>query len=349
VVSLRDAIFEAVLHRFAVDPTTAAWGEENRDWGGAFAVYRGLTEALPYPRLFNTPISEGAIVGAAAGYAMCGGRAIPELMYCDFMGRSGDELFNQLPKWQAMSAGVLSMPVVLRVSVGSKYGAQHSQDWTSLCAHIPGLKVYFPVTPYDAKGMMNRALRGTDPVVFFESQRLYDVGELFVPGGVPAGYYEVTEGEPAVRRAGTDLTIVTVGSTLYRALEAADVMKASYGVSAEVIDARFINPLDYGPIVESVRKTGKVVLASDACERGSFLHTMASRITELAFDALDAPAAVVGARNWITPSAEMEDIFFPQKEWIVDAVHERVLPLKGHVPATNQSTMEMLRRDRRGI
>jgi len=349
VVSLRDAIFEAVLHRFSIDPTVAAWGEENRDWGGAFAVYRGLTEALPYPRLFNTPISEGAIVGAAAGYAMCGGRAIPELMYCDFIGRSGDELFNQLPKWQAMSAGVLTMPVVLRVSVGSKYGAQHSQDWTSICAHIPGLKVYFPATPYDAKGMMNRALRGTDPVVFFESQRLYDVGELFVPGGVPAGYYEVAEGEPVVRRAGTDLTIVTIGSTLYRAVEAADILQQTYGVSAELIDARFINPLDYGPIVDSVRKTGKLVLASDACERGSFLHTMASRVTELAFDSLDAPVAVVGARNWITPSAEMEDIFFPQKEWIVDAVHERVLPLAGHVVATNQTTGEMLRRDRRGV
>jgi 2-oxoisovalerate dehydrogenase E1 component len=349
VVSLRDAIFEAVLHRFAIDPTTAAWGEENRDWGGAFAVYRGLTEALPYPRLFNTPISEGAIVGAATGYAMCGGRAIPELMYCDFMGRAGDELFNQLPKWQAMSAGVLKMPVVLRVSVGSKYGAQHSQDWTSICAHIPGLKVYFPATPYDAKGMMNRALRGTDPVVFFESQRIYDVGELFVPGGVPTGYYEVVEGEPVVRRAGNDLTIVTIGSTLYRAVEAVDLLGSKYGVSAELIDARFINPLDYGPILASVRKTGRLVLASDACERGSFLHTMASRVSELAFGSLDAPVAVVGARNWITPSAEMEDIFFPQKEWILDTIHERVLPLPGHVVTTNQTTGEMQRRDRRGV
>jgi 2-oxoisovalerate dehydrogenase E1 component len=235
------------------------------------------------------------------------------------------------------------------VSVGSKYGAQHSQDWTSFCAHIPGLKVYFPATPYDAKGMMNRALRGTDPVVFFESQRLYDVGEMFVPGGVPAGYYEVVEGEPVVRRAGTDLTIVTVGSTLYRAIEAADVLKAKYGVSAELIDARFINPLDYGPILESVRKTGKLVLASDACERGSFLHTVASNVAQLAFDSLDAPVAVVGARNWITPSAEMEDVFFPQKEWILDTIHERVVPLAGHVVTTNQSTGEMLRRNRKGV
>jgi 2-oxoisovalerate dehydrogenase E1 component len=349
VIALRDAVFEAVLHRFSIDPSMVAFGEENRDWGGAFAVYRGLTEALPYNRLFNTPISEGAIVGAAVGYAMCGGRAVPELMYCDFLGRSGDEVFNQLCKWQSMSAGVLKMPVVLRVSVGSKYGAQHSQDWTSLVAHIPGLKVMFPATPYDAKGMMNLALRGTDPVVFFESQRIYDIGEMFVPGGVPTGYYEVPEGQPAIRREGSDMTIVTIGATLYRAMDAAKVLQEKHGMSAEVVDARFINPLDYGPIIESVRKTGRCVLASDACERGSFLHTMASNISQMAFDSLDAPVAVVGARNWITPAAEMEDAFFPQTEWILDAIHERVLPLPGHQVSTKQGIPEMLRRNRRGV
>ena len=134
VFNIRDAIFEAMLHRFAIDPTMVAFGEENRDWGGAFAVYRGLTEALPYHRLFNSPISEAAIVGAAVGYALEGGRAVAELMYADFMGRAGDEIFNQLSKWQAMSAGMLTMPVVLRISVGAKYGAQHSQDWTALVA-----------------------------------------------------------------------------------------------------------------------------------------------------------------------------------------------------------------------
>ena len=349
VIALRDAIFEAMLHRFSIDPTMAAFGEENRDWGGAFAVYRGLTEALPYHRLFNTSISEGAIVGAAVGYALSGGRAVPELMYCDFLGRAGDEVFNQVCKWQAMSAGVLKMPLVLRVSVGSKYGAQHSQDWSSLLAHIPGLKVMFPVTPYDAKGMLNLALRGTDPVVYLESQRVYDVGELFVPGGVPEGYYEVEEGEPALRRTGSDITIVTVGATLYKALEAADILSSKHGMSAEVIDARFINPLRYDRFLDSVRKTGRCVLASDACERGSFLHTMASHITQMAFDSLDAPVAVVGARNWITPCAEMEESFFPQKEWILDTIHERVVPLDGHSVTTEQGVGEMLRRNARGV
>ncbi len=344
-----EAIFEAMLHRFYEDPTMAAWGEENRDWGGAFGAYRGLTEALPYPRLFNSPISEGAIVGTAVGYALSGGRVVPELMYCDFMGRAGDEVFNQMAKWQVMSAGVLQMPLVLRVSVGAKYGAQHSQDWTSITAHIPGLQVMFPATPYDAKGMLNLALRGSDPVVFFESQRLYPEPETLVAGGVPVEYYEVPLGEPALRRAGRDLTIITIGATLYRALEAADILQSKHGLSAEVIDARFLNPLNYGPLVESIRKTGKALLASDASERGSFLHTMASNLTQLAFDYLDGPIAVVGARNWITPAAELEDAFFPQTSWILDAIHERILPLPGRQVSTDHSMDAIVQRNRLGV
>lgn len=218
-----------------------------------------------------------------------------------------------------------------------------------MVAHIPGLQVMFPATAYDAKGMLNLALRGTDPVVFFESQRLYPEPETLVPGGVPTESYEVELGEPAIRKQGSDITIVTVGATLYRALEAAAILEEKYNLSAEVIDARFINPLNYGPIVESVKKTGRVLLASDACERGSFLHTMASNISQLAFDYLDAPAVVVGARNWITPPAELEDAFFPTKEWLLDAIHERILPLPGHQVTTKQATSEILTRNRLGI
>lgn len=348
-VTYAEAIFEAMIHRFYHDPAMVAYGEENRDWGGAFGAYRGLTEALPYHRLFNSPISEAAIVGTAVGYALSGGRVVAELMYCDFMGRAGDEIFNQMAKWQSMSAGVLKMPLVLRVSVGNKYGAQHSQDWSSLVAHIPGLQVMFPATAYDAKGMLNLALRGTDPVVFFESQRLYNETETLVAGGVPVDYYEVEMGEPVVRQSGDDLTIVTVGATLYRALEAAQALRENHGLSVEIIDARFINPLNYEKIIASVKKTGKLVLASDACERGSFLHTMASHVSQMAFNYLDGPVVVVGARNWITPPAELEDSFFPQKEWIIDAIHERLLPLQGHTVTTVQTTGEMLRRNRFGI
>ncbi len=346
---LRDGIFEAIVDRFYKDPTLIAYGEENRDWGGAFAVYRGLTEALPYHRLFNSPISEAAIVGTAIGYAMCGGRVIPEIMYCDFLGRAGDEVFNQLPKWQAMSGNVLKMPVVIRVSVGSKYGAQHSQDWTALAAHIPGLKVVFPVTPYDAKGLMNTALQGTDPVIFFESQRIYDIGEMFHKGGVPEGYYEIPMGEPDVKKEGNDVTILTIGATLYRALDAAKILEEKYGMSAEVIDARSLVPFNYEAVIESVKKTGRIVISGDASARGSFLRDLASNITELAFDYLDAPPVVVGSRNWITPAYELEDSFFPQPEWIVDAIHERIVPLKGHVSTNDFTEAEQIDRNARGI
>lgn len=349
IFQFRDAIFEAVIDRFYKDPTLAAWGEENRDWGGAFAVYRGLTEALPYHRLFNSPISEGAIVGTAIGYGMCGGRVIAEIMYCDFLGRSGDEVFNQLPKWQAMSGNIIKMPVVLRVSVGSKYGAQHSQDWTALTAHIPGLKVVFPATPYDAKGLMTTALQGTDPVVFFESQRIYDIGEMFHEGGVPEAYYEIPFGEPDIKRKGDDITILTIGATLYPALKVADTLKEKYDLSAEIIDARSLVPFNYEPVIESIKKTGRIVLTSDASSRGSFLKEMAQTITELAFDHLDAPPVVVGSRNWITPAFEMEEYFFPQPGWILDAINEKIIPLKGHQSKTDFSDEKLIQLNREGV
>ncbi|MBN2449674.1 MAG: dehydrogenase [Lentisphaeria bacterium] len=346
--NFRDAVFEAMVHRFAIDPTMVAFGEENRDWGGAFACYRGLTELLPYHRLFNSPISEAGIAGAAVGYALSGGRVVAELMYCDFLGRAGDEVFNQLSKWQAMSGGMLSMPVVLRISIGFKYGAQHSQDWSSLLNHIPGLKVVYPVTPYDAKGLLNAALAGTDPVVFLESQTLYGKGEYFHQGGVPEGYYEIEIGEPDIKKPGQDLTLITFGPVLYRALEAAETL-AGYGVDCEVIDLRGANPLNYDILVESVRKTGRALLVSDAVERGNLMHNVAANLTQLAFDFLDAPPVVVGSRNWVCPAAELEEKYFPQPHWLVDAVHERILPLPGYTPRTNRTLGELARWCRQGV
>ena len=346
---LRDGLFEAIIDRFYKDASLIAYGEENRDWGGAFAVYRGLTEALPYHRLFNAPIAEAAIVGTAIGYAMCGGRVIPEIMYCDFLGCCGDEVFNQLPKWQAMSGNLIKMPVVLRVSVGSKYGAQHSQDWTSLAAHIPGLKICFPATPYDAKGLMNTALQGTDPVVFFESQRIYDVGEQFHQGGVPEGYYEIPLGEPDIKREGKDITFLTIGSTLYTAIKAAERLEKEQGISVEVIDARSLVPFNYEKVLASVKKTGRIVIASDATARGSFLNDLARNVTELAFDDLDAPPVVLGSRNWITPAFELEYAFFPQEESFLDVVHEKIVPLKGYMPTYNFTNAEQIRRAKHGV
>ena len=173
--------------------------------------------------------------------------------------------------------------------------------------------------------------------------------ETLFAGGVPVEYYKVEEGEPYLHRPGGDITIVTIGATLYRALEAADTLLTEHGLNAEVIDARFLNPLNYDLIVQSVRKTGKLLLTSDASERGSFLHTMASNISQLAFDFLDGPVAVLGSRNWITPPAELDESFFPGADWMIDIIHERLLPLPGYRPGTRQGRSEILSRNRAGI
>ena len=349
VYNIRDAIFEPMFNKYYEDPTLVAYGEDVRDWGGAYAVYRGLMDVIPYSRLFNSPISEAAIIGSAVGYCMCGGRAVVELMYCDFLGRAGDEVFNQMSKWQAMSAGILKMPMVLRMSVGAKYGAQHSQDWVALVAHIPGLKVFFPATPYEAKGIMQAALNGTDPCIIMESQRIYDKGEEFHKGGVPAEEYEWKTGAVNKVRDGKDLTILTIGATLYRAMDAAKELAEKYGMEADVINMPSLVPLDYTDIVESVKKTGRVVLASDACARGSFLNDIAQNITTLCFDYLDAPPVVIGAKNWITPPYEFDEFFFPQAEWIVDAVNARVVPLEGYVSKTTATEAEIIRTAKAGV
>lgn len=349
VIQMRDALFEALLYRFEQDPTMISYAEDVRDWGGSYAVYRGLTEALPYHRLFNAPISESAIVGSAVGYAMAGGRAVVELMFADFLGCAGDEIFNQMAKWQAMSGGELKMPVVLRATIGSKYGAQHSQDPASLVAHIPGLQVVMPATPYDAKGLMNRALAGTDPVVFFECQRIYDMGERFHVGGVPEGYYEIPIGEPDIKREGNDITILTVGAVLYRAMEAAERLEKEFHLSAEIVDARSLVPFHYDKLLESVKKTGRLLLMGDAVTRGSFLNDIASNITRLAFDYLDAPPIVVGARNWITPAFEYDAEYAPQAQWVIDAIHENICPLSGYAPIKDMTDKELLRRSRFGV
>lgn len=347
--NIRDAIFEPMFNKYYEDPTLIAYGEDVRDWGGAFAVYRGMIESIPYSRLFNSPISEAAIVGSAVGYCMCGGRAVVELMYCDFIGRAGDEVFNQMSKWQAMSAGILKMPMILRVSVGAKYGAQHSQDWVALVAHIPGLKVYFPATPYEAKGLMQSAINGTDPVVFFESQRIYDVGEEFREGGVPVEEYEWVPGAVNKVRDGKDVTIITIGATLYRAMDAAKELSSKYGMEADVINLPSLVPLDYTDLIASIKKTGRVILASDACARGSFLNDIAQNLSSLCFDYLDAPPVVVGAKNWITPPYEFDEFFFPQAEWIIDAINAKIVPIPGYVSKLTATEAEVLRTAKAGV
>ena len=344
-ITMRDALFEAVLHHMTHDQRLIAYGEECREWGGAFGVYRGLSDIIPYDRLFNSPISEAAIVATAVGHAMEGGRSLVELMYGDFIGRAGDEVFNQMAKWQSMSAGILKLPVVLRLSVGSKYGAQHSQDWTSIVAHIPGLKVLYPATPHDAKGLLASALSSNDPVVFFESQRLYDTVETLNQNGVPQDYYRIAMGEPDIKREGDEVTVLTIGPSLYPGLAAAESLLENYGISTEIVDARSLVPFNYDVLLKSVRKTGRLLLVSEASERGSFANTIAANVTRFAFSSLKAPPRVLGSPNWIVPGADMESTYFPQADDIIHVVTSELFPERNsnHRGLRNWDDLELAR------
>lgn len=346
---IRDGIFEAILDHYYKEPTFAGWGEELRDWGGAYGVYNGLTESLPYHRLFNSPITEAAIVGTACGYAIAGGQAIVELEYFDFLFRAGDELSNQLSKWRAMSGGQLKLPVVVRTNIGSQYGVQHSQDYTSVLASITGINLVAPVTPYDAKGLMNTALNSEDPTFFIETQKLYDKGEFFVKEGVPKDYYEIPFGEGVIREQGDDLTIVTLGAALYTAIDAAKILREKYNIKAEIIDMRSAVPFDYDIIINSIKKTGKVIFINEGFERMNFMKAVASNITEFAFDYLDSPPAVLGARNWIMPGADYEKYIYPQIDDILSTIDGKIMKLKDYQAKKINTVVEYKRRAKYGV
>jgi 2-oxoisovalerate dehydrogenase E1 component len=250
-----------------------------------------------------------------------------------------------MAKWQSMSTGILKLPVVLRLSVGSKYGAQHSQDWTSIIAHIPGLKVLYPATPYDSKGLLASALSSNDPVVFFESQRLYDTVETLNQNGVPQDYYRIAMGEPDIKRAGNEVTILTIGPSLYPALAAAESLQENYGISAEIVDARSLVPFNYDVLLKSVRKTGRLLLVSEASERGSFANTIAANVTRFAFSSLKAAPRVLGSPNWIVPGADMESTYFPQVDDIIHIVTSELFPERNrnHKGLRNWDDLELAR------
>lgn len=318
-ITMRDALFESVAVNMLADKSLIVYGEEVRDWGGISGVYRGLSEIFPYERLFNAPISEATIISSAIGYVLAGGKALVEIMFADFLARAADELINQLAKWRSISGGELNLPVVVRVAVGAKYGSQHSQDLSSLFAGIPGLKVVYAATPYDAKGLLNSALHDGNPVIFFENQRLYGIKEAFHEGGVPEGYYETELGLPDVKRQGRDVTIITVGSALYTAKAAAEALENS-GISVEIIDIRTLSPLKTDIIIDSVNKTGRVVFLSDSTVRGSILNSVSVEITEKCFKNLKKPPLVLGASETVAPPCDYDDIYFVTADELKNAV-----------------------------
>lgn len=347
-IQIRDSIFEAILDRFYEEPSFIAFSQETRDWGGAYGVYQGLTQALPYHRFFNTPITEAAMVGAATGYAMAGGQALVEIMYFDFLFRAGDELSSQLSKWRAMSGGEFKFPIVIRTNIGSSYGVQHSQDYTTVIAAITGLNVVLPATPFDAKGLMNSALSSSDPTFFVETQKIYNMNERFKKNGVPLEKYEIPFGQADVKKEGNDLTIVTLGVSLYQALEASKELE-KYGIDVELIDMRTAVPFDYETIINSVNKTGRVIFMNEGFERANFMKHVSQIVTEHTFDNLKNAPIVLGARNWVVPGSGFDEYLYPSVEDVLSAIHHKMFELDGYTPTRNHSKEEQLRRNKLGV
>jgi 2-oxoisovalerate dehydrogenase E1 component len=316
-LTYRDAIKEALVEEMRRDARVIFYGEDVAEYGGAFKVTKGLLEAFGRERVFNTPISEACICGSAVGAAMAGLRPVVELMYMDFTLMASDQISNQGAKWHYMSGAQIEVPLVIRASVGGGkgYGGQHSQTLESVFAHVPGLYVVYPSTPYDAKGLLKAAIRDNNPVMYVESQLLYPM-----KGVVPETDYVVPLGQAEVRREGSDLTIAAWGPSVHDALKAADKLQAERRVSAEVVDIRCLVPLDLETLLRSVRKTGRCIVVSQSIHIGSYTGEIASTLAAEAFDYLDAPILRVGAKNGIAPQSHvLEAAFLPTAQDILAA------------------------------
>ncbi|MCL5073479.1 MAG: dehydrogenase E1 component subunit alpha/beta [Actinobacteria bacterium] len=316
-INTRLAIREALVEEMARDGRVVLFGEDVADYGGAFGVTNELLGLFGRNRVFNTSISESGIVGAAVGMAMTGLIPIAEIMYDDFILMAMDQIGNQAAKWSYMSGGQISIPMVIRTTIGGGkgYAGQHSQSLEAIAAHMPGLIVIAPSNAYDAKGLLKSAIRGSNPVIFFEHQFVYNL-----LSEVPDKEYLVPIGKADIKRQGSDITIVSWSNTAVESIKAAEILDKE-GVSAEVIDIRTLVPLDIETIINSVKKTGRVIVTSQEVTQGSFAAEVASQIQEKAFDYLDGPVLRLCAPDGIPPSASnLEKLFLPDAEKLVEVI-----------------------------
>ncbi|MCI7623034.1 MAG: alpha-ketoacid dehydrogenase subunit beta [Clostridiales bacterium] len=316
--TIGQALHETLRNEMLRDPTVFTIGEEV-GFDGLYGVTLGLEKEFGDKRVIPTPISEAGFVGMSVGAAMSGMRPVAELMYIDFIGVCMDQIINQAAKMHYMTGGQVSVPMVLRVPMGSgrRNAGQHSQNLESLLTHIPGLKVIAPITPYDAKGMLAAAIRDDDPVVILEHKLCYNE-----KGEVPDEDYTVPFGKAAIRREGTDVTLVGWSRQVLYELEAAEIL-AKEGISCEVVDIRSLVPLDFETIEKSVRKTGRAIVSQECVNRGGYGGEISAQISEFVFDALRAPVVRLGAKNICPPFAHtLEDAFFPHVDDIVETARK---------------------------
>jgi len=320
-ISYQEAIREALREEMERDAHVFLLGEDIGKHGGAFGVTRTLYDQFGSERVRNTPICENTIAGAAAGAAMVGMRPVVELMFADFSGLAMDQICNQAAKLRFMTGGQCKIPMVVRMPQGGGAGkstaAQHSQSLEVWYAHIPGLKVVMPSTPYDAKGLLKAAIRDDNPVIFFEQKFLYSFRGL-----VPDDDYVLPLGKCDVKREGADVSVIASGYMVWHALQAARKL-ADEGISVEVVDVRTISPLDEETIGESVRKTGRAVVIAEACRSYGPTSEWAMVVMEQAFDYLKAPVVRLAGRNSPIPFANsIEAGVWPDADDVIDAVHK---------------------------
>src|SRR5712692_160633 len=320
-LSYREAVRDALSQAMRQDEDVFLMGEDIAEMGGSMGVTHGMVEEFGPERVRNTPISEMALAGAAIGAALQGMRPVAEIMYEDFMTLAADQVVNQAAKHRYMSGGQLSVPVVFRTQGGAGWspGAQHAQQLESWFVHIPGLKVVFPSTPTDVRGLLWSSIYDDNPVVFFEHRTLYGIKEE-----VPDELEPIPLGKARVHREGEDVTVIATGRLVHEALAAAKQAEEE-GVSVEVIDPRTLQPLDEDTLIASVKKTHRAVVAHEAVTKMGFGAEVASVVQYGAFDYLDAPIERVGARFTPLPFAPgMEEWCVPHANDVLDAINRTV-------------------------
>ena len=327
-LTYREAVNEALRQEMRRDATVILMGEdvagapgrppEMQDaWGGVLGVTKGLIGEFGPNRVLDTPIAESGYIGAAIGAAATGLRPVAELMFVGFMGVCLDQLFNQAAKLRYMFGGKIKVPVTIRTMIGAglRAAAQHSTVDYSVLSHFPGLKCVAPSTPYDAKGLLIAAIRDDDPVIFCEHKAIYGL-----KGPVPSESYVVPLGKADVKREGRDVTVVAFSKLVHTALEAAEEMSKS-GVSVEVVDPRSISPLDVETILESVRKTHRLVVVDEDTPRCGLAADIVALVAQKAFDYLDsAPKMVTPPHTPVPFSPVLEDIFIPSREKVAETI-----------------------------
>ncbi|NIA16788.1 MAG: alpha-ketoacid dehydrogenase subunit beta [Planctomycetes bacterium] len=319
-ITYAQAIAEAVREEMLRDPRVIIMGEDVGLHGGVFRTYEGLFEEFGGGRVIDTPIAEGAFTGCGVGAAITGLRPIVDIMYIDFITLAMDQIVNQAAKMRYMFGGMVEVPLVIRTQGGAGRGnaGHHSQSFESWFVHVPGLKVVMPSNPYDAKGLLKSAIRDNNTVVFIDHKLGY-----FAKADVPDEEYFIPLGKADIKRSGRDITIVAISGSVFTALAAAKELSEKHGIEAEVIDPRTLKPLDMECIVQSVKKSHRLLIVHEACRTGGAGAEIASRVMEAAFGGIDAPITVLGGADTPIPYCyELEMAVLPQAQDILNKAIE---------------------------